>query len=118
MEDDGDIDGGGDGSDGSNDGRGSVDDGGGNNSGYGVSVDGSSGNDDNSDDSSCNCGGGEGDLLVDDAGVILMGFGVGVRLSLSLVSLIWLAFIRAILAALTRRSKSVMMIFLVLSMFE
>ena len=63
-------------------------------------------------------GGGEGDLLVDDAGVMLMGFGVGVRLSLSLVSLIWLAFIRAILAALTRRSKSVMMIFLVLSMFE
>ena len=60
-------------------------------------------------------GGGEGDLLIDDAGVILMGFGVGVRLSLSLVSLIWLAFIRAILAALTRRSKSVMMIFLVLS---
>ncbi len=63
-------------------------------------------------------GDGEGDLLVDDAGVMLMGFGVGVRLSLSLVSLIWLAFIRAILAALTRRSKSVMMIFLVLSMFE
>ena len=63
-------------------------------------------------------GGGEGDLLVDDAGVMLMGFGVGVRLSLSLVSLIWLAFIRAILAALTRRSKSVMMIFLVLSMLE
>ena len=63
-------------------------------------------------------GGGDGDLLVDDAGVILMGCGVGVRLSLSLVSLIWWAFIRAILAALTRRSKSVMMIFLVLSMFE
>ena len=62
-------------------------------------------------------GGGEGDLLVDDAGVMLMGFGVGVRLSRSLVSLIWLAFIRAILAALTRRSKSVMMIFLVLSKF-
>ena len=63
-------------------------------------------------------GGGEGDLLFDGAGVVLMGFGVGVRLSLSFVSLIWLAFIRAILAALTRRSKSVMMIFLVWSMFE
>ncbi len=62
-------------------------------------------------------GGGEGNLLIDDVGVILMGFGVGVRLSLSLVSLIWLAFIRAILAALTRRSRSVMMIFLVLSKF-
>ncbi len=63
-------------------------------------------------------GGGEGDLLVDDAGVMLMGFGVGVRLSLSLVSLIWLAFICAILAALTRQGKSVMMIFRVFSMFE
>ena len=63
-------------------------------------------------------GGGEGDLLVDDAGIMLMGFGVGVRLSLSFVSLIWWAFIRAILAALTRRSKSVMMIFLVFSMCE
>jgi len=65
-------------------------------------------------------GGGVGDLLVygGGAGVKLMGIGVGVRLSLSLVSRIWLAFIRAILAALTRRSKSVMMIFLPLSMCE